>query len=61
MKFGELEGFTAIQTKLNTDEIEIAVRLSSPTFVFPAFLTYVQMYLKSDEIVTTLVMNGETD
>lgn len=28
VKFGELGGFTAIQTKLNTDEIEIAVRLS---------------------------------
>lgn len=25
-QFGELEGFTAIQTKLNTEEIEIAVR-----------------------------------
>lgn len=58
VQFGELGGFTAIQTKLNADEIEIAVRLSSPTFVFH---TCGQKDLKSDEIVTTLVMNGETD
>lgn len=28
VKFGELGGFTAIQTKLNFEDIEIAVRIS---------------------------------
>lgn len=29
VQFGELGGFTAIQSKLNTDEIEIAVSVTS--------------------------------
>uniref|UniRef100_A0AAQ5ZY22 Ubiquitin carboxyl-terminal hydrolase 24 n=1 Tax=Amphiprion ocellaris TaxID=80972 RepID=A0AAQ5ZY22_AMPOC len=33
-RFGELGGFTAIQTKLNTEEIEIAVRKTVLTFDF---------------------------
>lgn len=32
-KFGELGGFTAIQEKLNTDEIEIAVSATALTFI----------------------------
>lgn len=38
VKFGELGGFTAIQTKLNTEEIEIAVRtivFTSSYHLFP--------------------------
>lgn len=34
VKFGELGGFTAIQAKLNTDEIEIAVSTTTLTFIF---------------------------
>lgn len=52
-KFGELGGFTAIQTKLNIDEIEIAVRVTILGLIFsPSWLTY----FKSNGIVATLGM-----
>lgn len=50
-QFGELEGFTAIQAKLNTDEIEIAV--SSQTFIFVLGLTTGLICLWGDEIIPT--------
>uniref|UniRef100_A0A3Q4AJ23 Ubiquitin carboxyl-terminal hydrolase 24 n=1 Tax=Mola mola TaxID=94237 RepID=A0A3Q4AJ23_MOLML len=37
--FGELGGFTAIQAKLNTDEIEIAVSTAALAVMFCGFLT----------------------
>lgn len=43
-KFGELGGFTAIQTKLNTDEIEIAVSGTAPASMFLPFFKIVLTY-----------------
>uniref|UniRef100_A0A3B4YJE4 Ubiquitin carboxyl-terminal hydrolase 24 n=1 Tax=Seriola lalandi dorsalis TaxID=1841481 RepID=A0A3B4YJE4_SERLL len=55
-RFGELGGFTAIQAKLNTEEIEIAVRLIFLTFylspmldpVIHKMITYVQNLEEKD-------------
>lgn len=51
LKFGELGGFAAIQTKLSSEEIEIAVRTSLPLFPFLCHIT---------EIVVSHVMRAES-
>lgn len=51
LKFGELGGFAAIQTKLSSEEIEIAVRTSLPLFPFLYHIT---------EIVVSHVMRAES-
>lgn len=57
VKFGELGGFTAIQTKLNTEEIEIAVRLTLLIFVFVLSLHMASHILKVMKYFLPLVMD----
>lgn len=54
VKFGELGGFTAIQAKLNTEEIEISVSTAPCTFIYKwSGISW------SEEIVPVLMIDGE--